>query len=132
MVLLQNRGRYRSRLRPKRRLRRVCEISHLNPMKRVWKILTSLRLTVVLLALSIVLVFVGTVAQADEGLYNAQERYFQHWIVVGISFFGHHIPLVWPGGYLLGTALLINLLAAHIQRFQWTWKKLGIHLAHIG
>ena len=101
-------------------------------MKRVWKILTSLRLTVVLLALSIVLVFVGTIAQADEGLYNAQERYFQHWIVVGISFFGHHVPLVWPGGYLLGTALLINLLAAHIQRFQWTWKKLGIHLAHIG
>jgi len=101
-------------------------------MKRIWKILTSLRLTVVLLALGIVLVFVGTVAQADEGLYTAQARYFKHWFVFGISFFGHHVSLPLPGGYLLGTALLINLLAAHIQRFQWTWKKIGIHLTHSG
>ena len=97
-------------------------------MNRLWKILTSLRLTAVLLALGILLVFVGTVAQADEGLYTAQSRYFKHWFVFGISFFGHHVPLPLPGGYLLGTALLINLLAAHIQRFQWTRKKIGIHL----
>ena len=48
-------------------------------MKRLWKFLTSLRLTVVLLALGIVLVWVGTVAQADEGLYQAQARYFKHY-----------------------------------------------------
>ena len=101
-------------------------------MNRLWKILTSLRLTAVLLALGILLVFVGTVAQADEGLYTAQSRYFKHWFVFGISFFGHHVPLPLPGGYLLGTALLINLLAAHIQRFQWTRKKIGIHLTHTG
>ena len=74
--------------------------------RRLWKFLTSLRLTVVLLGLSILLVFVGTVAQADEGLYTAQSRYFKHWFVSGLSFFGHHVPLVLPGGYLLGTALL--------------------------
>jgi hypothetical protein len=101
-------------------------------MKRIWKALTSLRLTAVLLAFSIVLVFVGTVAQADEGLYQAQERYFKHWYVFGLSFFGHRVPLPLPGGYLLGSLLLINLLAAHIQRFQWTWKKAGIHLTHAG
>ena len=28
--------------------------------------------------------------------------------------------------------LLLNLLAAHIRRFQWTWRKLGIQLAHAG
>ncbi len=100
--------------------------------RRLWKILISLRLTAVLLALSILLVFVGTVAQADEGLYGAQARYFKHWFVFGISFFGYHLPIPLPGGYLLGTALLINLVAAHIQRFQWTWKKIGIHLAHAG
>jgi hypothetical protein len=99
---------------------------------RFWKFFTSLRLTVVLLGLSILLVFVGTVAQADEGLYTAQARYFKHWFVSGLSFFGHHIPLVLPGGYLLGTLLLINLLAAHINRFQWTWKKAGIQLTHAG
>lgn len=101
-------------------------------MKRLWKIITSLRLTAILLALGIVLVFVGTVAQADEGLYSAQTRYFKHWFVSGVTFFGRRVPIALPGGYLLGTALLINLLAAHIQRFQWTWKKIGIHLTHTG
>jgi hypothetical protein len=101
-------------------------------MKQAWKFLTSLRLTVVLLALGIVLVFVGTIAEADEGLYQAQTGYFKHWVVWGISFFGHHIPVVLPGGYLLGTALLINLVAAHIHRFHWTTRKLGIHLTHVG
>jgi hypothetical protein len=101
-------------------------------MKRFVKFFTSLRLTVVLLAFAIVLVWVGTVAQADEGLYQAQTRYFKTWMVVGASMFGHHIPLVLPGGYLLGTVLLVNLLAAHIARFQFSWKKLGIHVAHGG
>lgn len=101
-------------------------------LHRLWKILTSLRLTALLLALSILLVFVGTVAQADEGLYTAQARYFKHWFVFGISFFGYRLPIPLPGGYLLGTALLINLVAAHIQRFQWTRKKIGIHLTHSG
>jgi hypothetical protein len=101
-------------------------------LNRLTKFFTSLRLTVVLLAFAIVLIWVGTVAQADEGLYQAQTRYFKQWIVVGANMFGHHIPLLWPGGYLIGSMLLINLVAAHIARFQITWKKLGIHLAHGG
>lgn len=101
-------------------------------LKRLTKFFTSLRLTVVLLAFAIILIWVGTVAQADEGLYQAQTRYFKQWIVVGANMFGHHIPLLWPGGYLLGSMLLVNLIAAHISRFQLTWKKLGIHLAHGG
>jgi len=101
-------------------------------MNRIWKFLTSLRLTVVLLALGIILVWVGTVAQADEGLYQAQSRYFKHWYVAGVHLFGYRVPLLLPGGYLLGTALLVNLLAAHINRFKWSWKKVGIHLTHAG
>ncbi len=101
-------------------------------MNRIWKFLTSLRLTVTLLALGIALIFIGTVAQADEGLYVAQERYFKHWFIFGISFFGHKIPMPFPGGYLIGTALLISLTSAFIHRFQWTTKKIGIHLTHVG
>ena len=104
----------------------------LQEMNRIAKFLSSLRLTVVLLALAIVLVWVGTVAQADEGLYQAQTRYFKSWVVLGFNMFGHHIPMIWPGGYLLGTTLLANLVAAHIARFQFTWKKIGIHVAHAG
>jgi hypothetical protein len=101
-------------------------------LKRLVKVFTSLRLTAVLLALGIILVFVGTVAQADEGLYYAQSRYFKQWVVVGITMFGRRLPIVLPGGYLIGTALLINLIAAHTFRFRFAVKKIGILVAHAG
>ncbi len=96
------------------------------------KIFTSLRLTVILLAFAIVLVFVGTLAQVDEGLYNAQARYFRQWIIFGLDLFGWKIPLILPGGYLIGTMLLANLICAHVYRFQLSRKKIGIMLAHSG
>ena len=99
---------------------------------RLIKFFTSLRLTVVLLAFAIVLVFIGTLAQVDEGLYNAQSRYFRQWIVLGLDLFGRRVPMLLPGGYLIGTMLLVNLLAAHIYRFQFTTKKIGIQVAHTG
>jgi hypothetical protein len=96
------------------------------------KIFTSLRLTVILLAFSIVLIFVGTLAQVDEGLYAAQAHYFRAWIVIGLDLSGREIPFILPGGYLIGTLLLINLLAAHIYRFQFSIRKLGIQIIHAG
>jgi hypothetical protein len=99
---------------------------------RLLKIFTSLRLTVVLLAFGIVLVFIGTLAQVDEGLYNAQARYFRQWLIFGVDLFGWRVPLLLPGGYLIGTLLLLNLVAAHIYRFELTTRKIGIQIAHAG
>jgi hypothetical protein len=101
-------------------------------LDRLIKFFTSLRLTVVLLAFAIILVWVGTVAQADEGLYNAQTRYFKQWLVLGVTLFGKRIPIILPGGYLIGSLLLVNLIAAHIHRFKFTTRKIGIQLAHLG
>jgi hypothetical protein len=101
-------------------------------IKKIVGIFTSLKLTCVLLAFAIVLVFVGTLAQVDEGLYNAQAHYFRQWIIVGGHLSGRKIPLLLPGGYLIGTLLVVNLVAAHIYRFQLTTKKIGIQLAHAG
>jgi hypothetical protein len=101
-------------------------------VSRFIKIFTSLRLTVILFAFAIVLVFIGTLAQVDEGLYQAQARYFRQWIIFGPDLFGHKIPLILPGGYLIGTMLLTNLICAHIYRFQLSTKKIGIMLAHLG
>ena len=103
-------------------------------MKRLLAPLTSLRLTVTLLALGIAVIFFGTLAQTEDGLYVAQARFFRSWFAV----FSPHDP-AWkwiriplPGGYLLGTALLVNLIAAHISRFKFAWKKSGIVLSHLG
>jgi len=96
------------------------------------KIFISLQLTVTLLAFAILLVFIGTLAQVDEGLYNAQARYFRQWLIFGLDFFGYHVPLLLPGGYLIGTLLLLNLVAAHLYRFNLSASKIGIQLVHSG
>ena len=101
-------------------------------IKKIVGFFTSLRLTSVLLAFAIILVFVGTLAQADEGLYAVQANYFKHWLVIGFHMFGKKIPFILPGGYLIGTLLLVNLVATHIYRFEFSGKKLGIQFAHAG
>jgi hypothetical protein len=96
------------------------------------RIFASLRLTVFCLGLGMVLVFLGTLAQVHEGIYTVQARYF-HSLVVFWSPPGAHwkIPVL-PGGYLLGSLLLANLVAAHVTRFHWSRKKLGIIILHLG
>jgi ResB-like family len=101
-------------------------------VNRIVNFFTSLRLTVVCLSLALLLVFIGTLAQVDQGLYAAQNRYFRslliYWSPKGADW---RIPVL-PGGYLLGGILLINLVAAHIKRFTFTKKKIGIFLIHAG
>lgn len=101
-------------------------------MHKVVDFFTSLRLTVACLLLALGLVFFGTIAQAQLGLYIAQERFFQSLVVWwGPDNAAWKIP-VWPGGYLLGTLLLLNLIAAHIKRFTISRKKIGIFTIHAG
>jgi hypothetical protein len=101
-------------------------------LKNCLNFLTSLRLTVVLLGLALLLVFFGTLAEVHMGLYDAQAQifrsFFVHWTPAGSRL---RIP-VFPGGWLIGLALLLNLLAAHIKRFQLSKKKIGILLIHAG
>jgi hypothetical protein len=99
---------------------------------RIFKFFCSLRLTVVLLCAGLVLVFVGTLAQVHEGLFAAQVRYFKSWVIWKPTIGDSTWPIVLPGGYLIGTMLLLNLVAAHIKRFQFSTKKIGIQLIHGG
>lgn len=90
----------------------------------------SLQLTVALLALSAVLVFLATIDQVHLGVWAVQEKWFKSFIVLH-EFKGFPVP-VFPGGYFLGGLLLLNLVAAHLKRFTFTWKKAGIQLVHFG
>ncbi len=98
----------------------------------IWKFFTSLRLTVTLLGFGVVLVFLGTIAQVHEGLWDAQTRWFRHVLVVREAGDPWWVPPIFPGGYLLGILLLLNLFAAHIKRFKFTWRQAGINLTHSG
>ena len=108
-------------------------------MKSLFQFFSSLKLTVVLLSFSLILIFFGTLDQVQYGIWHTQELYFESFLVVWT--FPEHAPLGqhlhWiripmPGGYLLGGMLLINLLAAHFNRFKLSWAKCGIFLIHSG
>lgn len=93
---------------------------------------TSLRLTVICLVFGMLLVFGGTMAQVEMGLYRAQNEFFRsffvHWGPPGSSW---KIP-VFPGGYLIGGLLLINLVGMILTRFKLSRQKAGIWLIHVG
>ena len=118
--------------------------------QRLWQTLAylaSLRLTVTLFWLAFVLVFLGTVAMKDEGIWTIVSKCFRTYVAwipyqvfvrFGQVFFGVSEQVSWPGsfpfpgGWLIGSALMVNLLAAHAVRFKLTWKRSGILMLHAG
>lgn len=99
-------------------------------VKTFFNLFSSLKLTVACLVLGCVLVFWGTLAQVHLGLYKAQNEFFRSFLI----FWQPNelkIP-IFPGGYFLGTVLLINLLAAHLRFYQPGKRKIGIMLIHVG
>jgi hypothetical protein len=101
-------------------------------LKSFVRFFTSLRLTVVLLTLSLVLIFIATLDQVNLGVWAVQQKYFRSLFVMA-RFSGTNVAVpVFPGGYFIGGLLLLNLVAAHAYRFRLEWKKSGIWLAHFG
>ncbi|WP_309398441.1 cytochrome c biogenesis protein [Cerasicoccus maritimus] len=114
-------------------------------MNPIFRFFSSLTLTVWLLALSIVLVFFGTLDQVQWGISHTQKLYFESWVVMSpvvslIKVFTSqqfdpdlaHIKFPLPGGFTLGALLLINLTCAHFRYFKASWKKSGIAILHLG
>src|SRR5947207_6097190 len=92
------------------------------------KILSSVRITVVCLFLLFILTFWGTVAQVQQGLYVAQERFFNSFFFLAGGFFP------FPGAQLVLWILFINLLCTTIVRFSKyrKWSYAGILIIHFG
>ena len=109
---------------------RARSISSASAIARLLMPLASLKLTVALFAMAIFLVFAGTMAQVDKDIWEVMNQYFRAafaWIDLQIffpkSFFPGEAPKVpggfwFPGGWLIGGAMGINLLAAHALRFK--------------
>ena len=100
--------------------------------RRLWDALASLQLTIAALALLMVLVVLCTLAQTRMGIFGAVQTYMRSfmvwWQVPGLPF---RLP-VFPGGVLVGLALVFNLTAALIKRFEFSWNKAGLWISHAG
>lgn len=91
----------------------------------VGKKLASPKVIFWLLPFLIGLLVIGTVAQKYVGLYQATNEYFSS---LYFTFYG--VPL--PGGYTLISILTVSIAAKLIFKSQWSWKKSGIILTHLG
>ena len=101
-------------------------------MKPFIKFFSSLELAIACMVLGLVLVFVGTLDQVHLGIHGATERYFYSFFVMWeIPNSEVAIPYL-PGGYTVGTTLLINLITALFTRFRFSWKKAGVLMIHFG
>ncbi|MCA9176448.1 MAG: cytochrome c biogenesis protein CcsA [Planctomycetales bacterium] len=107
-----------------------------SPLLSALDALGSLKFTVVLFALSMVLVLAGTLAQTEQDMWEVLAKYFKSYFVLfdmkiffPRAFFGGftdtavfraiaplRIPFV--GGATLGLALSLNLFSAHVRRFK--------------
>jgi hypothetical protein len=94
-------------------------------LRAVWafrKPLGSLKLTVTLLGASLFLVLAGTLAQKESGIWTVVHQYFRCWFAwIDLKIFqppgsGWTLGFPFPGGFLIGTLLVINLLVSHAQR----------------
>ncbi len=116
---------------------------------KVLKAVASLQLTVVMFAFALGLVFLGTLAQLDNGIWTVVDQYFYSlgvWVPFELihKFLGvfwkeqfpaseawkGHFPF--PGGLGIGVVMVVNLLAAHAVRFRLSWKRSGIFFIHSG
>jgi hypothetical protein len=88
--------------------------------------LATLKITVVCLALLFILTFWGTVAQVQQGLFFAQQKFFYSWMFLGAGF----IPF--PGAKLVLFVLFVNLVCVSIIRFVYKKQNIGILIIHLG
>jgi ResB-like family len=92
------------------------------------KLLSSSRITVVCLFLLFILTFWGTIAQVQQGLYAAQDRFFNSFFFLAAGF----IPF--PGAQLILWVFFVNLMCMMILSFKkyCQWGSSGLLITHLG
>jgi hypothetical protein len=83
-------------------------------------------ITLLCLLILFVLVFFGTLYQADHGLFEAQRKFFGY----GFVLIGGFFPL--PAASLVIWVLSIQLAVMMALQLQWKWNRIGLWIVHLG
>jgi hypothetical protein len=92
------------------------------------KFLSSARITVACLFLLFILTFWGTIAQVQQGLFAAQDRFFNSFFFLAAGF----IPF--PGAQLVLWVLFVNLMCMMVLTWKkyYNWVNSGLLVTHLG
>ena len=97
----------------------------MNVPRLVVQVLASMKITVLGLLLLLILTVWGTLYQADHGLYEAQERFYQSW-----TFRAGPVPL--PGAQSVMVLLFVNLAASLLHLALQRRLRIGFLATHAG
>ena len=95
-------------------------------LKFLYNFISSPKIFVYTVLWLMILVFFGTLAQKDIGLYASQMKYFSSYIFL----FYDYIPL--PGGRVTLLLMTLNLSSSLFRKTLWKIKKIGVIILHIG
>lgn len=99
-------------------------------LKKISDFIASYKLSCVLFLLLLLLTYLGTVYQVENGLYQSQKKYFESIFLIHWAYGVLPVPL--PGGYLLMIITFINLFWGAVTRFRLEWSHMGFMLMHAG
>ncbi len=97
-------------------------------LKKAYLLLSSPRLTLGILMYAVVLVFVGTIAQTEIGVSEAQAKYFESFFVLA-NFGAVKFPLV--GGALVGIFAVVNIVLSAMRFCKFGLRGLGVSITHV-
>jgi len=99
-------------------------------LKKASNFIASYKLSCVLFLLLLLLTYLGTLYQVENGLYQSQKKYFESMLLIHWAYGVIPVPL--PGGYLLMMVTFVNLFWGAVTRFRFQWSKVGFMLTHAG
>ena len=94
--------------------------------KILYNLISSPKIFVYTVLWLMVLVFFGTIAQKDIGLYASQMKYFSSYYFLLYDY----IPL--PGGRITLILMTLNLSSSLFRKTLWKIKKIGVIILHVG
>jgi hypothetical protein len=117
-----------------------------HPLAKLIAFLSSFGLATVVLALLLLITFLGTLEQAEYGLVASQARYFESffvdridigacWRALALNAYADignvTFPLpILPGGYTLMAVLFVNMFLGGIIRIRKSPKTIGVIISH--
>jgi hypothetical protein len=94
---------------------------------RVFDFLSGFGLATTLLVLLLLLTWLGTLEQVDNGLFLTAKKYFEpSAFIVVPEYNGKPLPLVLPGVYWVSALLFVNLLLGGVVRMRKGWRVFGV------
>ncbi|TDU73214.1 ResB-like family protein [Prosthecobacter fusiformis] len=99
---------------------------------RLFDLLSSFGLAVIILSFLLLITFLGTLAQKDMGLLDSQRLYFDSWgLIHDFKIYGVVLPVPLPGGGLLMVLLFFNMLCGAVIRIRKGWRTVGVLISHL-